>query len=204
MPRGQSARVQYWETDSLEDHVSLIEQQVTRSLRDPVTRELARKIVTGQADNTINGEPVVEAWGKHFLNPSAREGCHEGAVCESSAIWNFTVANVAYVPDPDGYDFFATVRYILIPPKGDHRTGPSGDCDDMVILMAALHKAVGFKDLVARVVSVGGQQWEHIYLMVGFPKTGGVKHWVPLDPTVKNAVPGWEYQGVSHTKDFPF
>jgi hypothetical protein len=39
--------------------------------------------------------------------------------------------------------------------------------------------------------------------MVGFPKTGQVRKWVPLDPTVEGAVPGWQYNKIKAYQDFP-
>lgn len=75
-------------------------------------------------------------------------------------------------------------------------------CDDYVITLGALHKMVGFQNLRARVVSTNGKYWEHIYLLVGFPKTGQVRQWMPLDPTVPGAIPGWQYDKIKAYQDF--
>ncbi len=76
------------------------------------------------------------------------------------------------------------------------------NCDDMVIVFGALLTAVGFDHVYARVVSTDGDRWQHVYAMVGLPKRGRAKEMVALDPTVTNAVPGWEYTKATHRRDF--
>jgi hypothetical protein len=188
-----------WETENLDEHVALIKRQVDRSLEDDETIQLARKIVSGNADGEERGRRFVRAWGKKLTLPPAqcpmRTPDTEEAVarCEMTAIWNFGVANVRYVEDPDGYDLFGTVRYIL--------EAGAGDCDDSTILYAALHKAVGFRNVRARVVSTDGKFWEHVYVRIGVPKSRA-RELVALDPTVKGAVPGWEYPRSKTVRDF--
>jgi len=188
--------VEYWETDSLPDHVSLIKRQLDRSVRDPETRKLAMRIVNGVPDGHDGaGNPYVEAWGQRYRLPHEQPCAMGSEACESQALWDFYVLNVRYTPDPTGYDFFATARYTL--------EAGGGDCDDAVIALGALHKVLGFGNLVARVISTSNVYWEHIYLLVGFPRRAGpVKRWVPLDPTVKGAVPGWQFKRPKKTQDF--
>ena len=196
MPK-QSAAVAFWESDSLEEHVGLIRRQVRRSMADTELRQLALKVTANKPDDFVerNGQrlAIVTAWGESFRLPTMSICGMKDAVCESQALWDFTVLNVRYILDPDGYDLFATGRYTLL--------AGAGDCDDMVILLAALHKLVGFSSTIARVVSSDGRFWEHVYLLVGFPKSRPTR-WVPLDPTVKGAVPGWEYKKIKATADF--
>lgn len=189
--------VAIWEADSLADHMALLQRQVTRSLKDPETTRLARKIVGFRPDGEeiIRGErvPVVQAWGRtHVLIPV--DCPMRDDACEILAIWNFAVANVRYVLDPDGYDLFSTVKYTL--------DANAGDCDDFTILFGALLRAVGFQNVFARVVSVSGEYWEHVYTMVGMPKSGHTKRLIALDPTVPGATPGWEFEGVKTKEDF--
>jgi hypothetical protein len=75
-------------------------------------------------------------------------------------------------------------------------------CDDATITLGALHRLVGFQGVRARVVSTNGKYWEHVYPMIGFPKTNPRK-WLALDPTVKGSVPGWEYPKIKVAEDFP-
>jgi hypothetical protein len=74
-------------------------------------------------------------------------------------------------------------------------------CDDATITLGALHRLVGFQGVRARVVSTNGKYWEHVYPMIGFPKTNPRK-WLALDPTVKGSVPGWEYPKIKVAEDF--
>lgn len=72
------------------------------------------------------------------------------------------------------------------------------NCDDLTIMFAALLKAVGFEEVVARIVSVQGDTWDHIYPIVRLP-TG---RWIPLDVTEKGKLPGWEFTWVKAKQDF--
>jgi transglutaminase-like putative cysteine protease len=66
----------------------------------------------------------------------------------------------------------------------------AGDCDDMSALLVAMGKIAGFPTAL-RVVSKTGKTWDHIYCLFGTPKTAP-QVWIPLDPTVETATPGWE------------
>lgn len=197
---GSGGLAKSWETDSLEEHVALVKRQVSRSLEDMETVQLARKIVSGKADGRarVDGvvQPYVEAWGEAFvLPPGPRCPMRDGS-CELERLWDFWVANVRYVYDPTEYDLFCTAKLTLL--------AGSGDCDDGTVGLVALAKAVGFERCVARIVSVGGQEWEHIYPLIGLPKEGrgAPMRYVPLDFTVPGATPGWEYTGVAAYQDF--
>jgi hypothetical protein len=189
--------VAIWETRNIDEHVELIRRQFTRSLRDEKLRELAVKIITGTADDVVRDRgvdvPVVYAYGRALRLPSSNPTCVDDAVRESQAIWDFYVLNVEYTPDPVGYDLFMTAKHTL--------ESGQADCDDAAITMGALHRLVGFESLVARVVSTNAEYWEHVYLLVGFPKRNTSK-WMPLDPTVRGAVPGWQYPKIKSTRDF--
>lgn len=121
----RSPEVAFWETGSLDEHVSLIRRQVRKSVQDPELRALALKIVAGKADEYIEDPrtrkrvPVAIAWGEAFRLPHVDPCGHKDAVCESQALWNFAVENVRYVLDPDGYDLFATAKYTLLAGGGD-------------------------------------------------------------------------------------
>jgi hypothetical protein len=198
--RAHSPDVKMWETASLEEHVSLIAKQLHKSMRDPQLRQLAVKIVSGKADDHVYDRrteeevPVAIAWGEAFRLPQIKVCDMNDATCESQALWDFYVMNVRYVLDPEGFDLFATAKYTLL--------AGGADCDDAVITLGALHQLIGFQNLQARVVSTNGRYWEHIYLMVGFPKVGKPKKWVPLDPTIAGAVPGWQYNKIKAYQDF--
>lgn len=195
-----SPEIAFWESGNLEEHVALIQRQFKKSLRDPELRQLALKVIGHKPDDYVLDRrtgrqvPVAVAWGEAFQLPQIAACGMKDAKCESQAIWDFCVMNVRYVLDPDGYDMFSTAKYTLL--------ASGGDCDDFVILLGAMHRLVGFQSVVARVVSANGRFWEHVYLLVGFPKSQP-RQWVALDPTVKGAVPGWQFKGITHYQDFP-
>jgi len=173
----------FWESNSLEDHVELIRAQVTKSLHDPETARLARAIVSGM--------PTIEAWGRTWRNPNPVRTGPEDDMCMINRVWNFYIANVNYVPDPDDFDLFCTMRKTL--------EAGVGDCDDSTITLGALLKAVGFH-CAARVISTDGKRWQHVYLMVS--ATRGGRRMISLDTTVKDAMPGWEYAKSRSVRDF--
>ncbi len=185
-----------FDSNNLEEHVAVIKRQVTRSLADPQTTRLANKIIRGAPDGRVRGpdgseHPIVRQWGDWFWLPELGPA-GEGWRAQVKRIWDFIVLNVRYEPDPDGFDQFLTLRYTL--------NASEGDCDDMVIALAALLKPLGY-NVRGRVISVNGKTWEHIYALVHVPKTSS-RYWLPLDPTVPNAVPGWQYDRIREARDF--
>lgn len=187
-----------WETRNLAEHVELIKRQFRRSLDNAELRALAAKIITHTPDDYVNDGgrmvPVVYLFGRVLRLPQLSAACIDDEVRESQALWDFYVLNVAYTPDPVGYDLFMTAPYTL--------EAGQGDCDDAVIALGALHRLIGFEHLVARVVSTDNEFWEHVYLLVGFPKRNP-KKWLALDPTVRGALPGWQYTKIKNARDFP-
>lgn len=192
---GSRGLAKAWETNDLDEHVALIKRQIDRSLDDYETVQLARKIASGKADGRMDGKRYVEAWGEAFVLPDGPPCPMRDGECEMTALWNFWVANVRYVYDPPDYDLFCTAKLTLL--------AGSGDCDDGTVGLVALHRAIGFEKCVARIVTVGGEQWEHIYPLIGLPKEGrGRVEYVPLDFTVPGAKPGYEFTGVAQYRDF--
>ena len=193
-------RAETHETTSLDDHLALIQQRIEASMQDPQTRALAASVVSGAFDSAVDprtGEsvPVVRYHGRYYRGAiswkEARKVCGmRDHMCEVTTIWNFVVLNVAYRADPTGMDMYQDLRTIL-------ETG-AADCDDMVVALAALLKSVGY-DAGARVISVDGKKWAHIYTMIKVPGKG----WVALDPTEPNKKPGWEYPKPAAVEDFP-
>lgn len=190
----KNAEIRVWETNSLEEHVALIQEMVKVSLEDPETRKLAVGVVGRRVDQVVEGAPCVHAWDDVYrLGPQRRCPMNDGA-CELEAIWNFVVLNIRYVYDPDGFDLFLSLKRML--------EARAEDCDGFTIAFGSMLRAVGFQNVFARVVSVGGKQWEHVYTVVGLPKQGPIQQLVPLDPTVEGARPGWEYPGATKVRDF--
>lgn len=144
-------------------------------------------------------------------------------------IWNFVVLNWTYLPDPPSFDLFSSARYGLDAKasakllESELKNEPSDevkreirehivklrgvttmgaeDCDGVVIILASLLKAVGFRQVRARVVSTSAEFWEHVYTMVGLPMRQATQL-LALDPTVRGAQPGWEYPKSKVVRDF--
>lgn len=173
---------------SLAEHVWPIAQLVQKGLADRQTYTLAKKIADGRPDTYIDGMPAVEAWGMFHYLPE--EGASPDQYWETAIrrVWGFIVLNVGYSPDPAEFELNMTLELSL--------DAGEGDCDDMVIALATLLKALDF-NVEGRVVSLRGDWYEHIYLRV-FTPVG----WMALDPTVRNALPGWEYTRVQAVVDF--
>lgn len=192
-------RVEEWQTNNLDEHLRLIAMQVSRSLKDAETRQLAVKLVSGvvqwRRDPRSGGEvPVIQAWGRYFRAPEDALCKARDEICEIERIWSFVVLNMRYVYDPEDADYFATARRTL--------EAGGGDCDDAVILFASLLKPLGFK-VVARVIATKNNpnEWVHVYPLVGVSKDRP-KKWIPLDMTVQGAYPGWEYKDIAAHRDF--
>jgi hypothetical protein len=184
--------------NSLDAHVRMIKRQIDRSMADPETIQLARRLVTGRFDYQFDPSsnstvPVVRAWGLYYRAPQNGPCKPRDAMCEVVAIWNFIVLNLRYTFDPVEPDTFSTVQESL--------ESGGGDCDDSSVMFAALLKSVGFT-VILRVISVDGKSWEHIYPVVGVPHDKP-KTWVPLDCTVANVPLGWEFEAAKAYRDFP-
>lgn len=197
--------VAFFESDDVRGHVDVIRRQLDRSLQDRQTIQLAQQIVRGHYDQLIQDEygetiPIIYAWGQPYQLTYGRPQRAPAPIDEVMAVWNFYVCNVQYRLDPDGIgdtdevpvDMFSTVELTL--------ESGTGDCDDQVVTMGALLKALGFQ-VKARVVSTNDEFWEHVYLVVGLPKGRYPSHWLPLDATVQGAIPGWEYADATNVQD---
>ena len=190
-----------WQTsDQIEDHVALMRRQVETSLKDPASRMLAAALVSGNFDQqpdprTGQNVPVVPFHGRFYRAAvswaEAKKLCRmRDYRCEVTALWNFLVLNVRYTSDQDGEDTYQTLRATL--------EAGAGDCDDMTIALAVLLKSVGFSEVVARIISLDGRSWAHVYPLVHIPRVG----WVALDATEMGKPMGWEFKGAAAQRDF--
>lgn len=109
------------------------------------------------------------------LARAVTRGCQgRDVMCELRAIYQFVVTNMRYTGDVSTVDTFSAPLRAL-------QMG-GGDCDEHMIVNAALAIANGFQ-CKARVTSNRGVTWDHIYCMAGLPKGRGEK-WVALDTTL--------------------
>lgn len=188
---------QRYDAKNLNDVMKAISGQIRTNAADPAVIKLARQITSGTVDWTTDprtGEqvPVIQAWGRMYRAPVGPICKTRDDACELEAIWDFTVLNVRYVLDPPHVDTYPDVRFTL--------EAGAEDCDGMTIVIDSLAMAVGF-DVAARVISQGGQSWEHIYPLIGVPK-GHTQAYFPMDATEPGRQMGWEYQGAASTADY--
>lgn len=116
--------VQFYSSANVDEHVAVIGKYVEKSLRDPETIKLARKIVTGRYDYTkdpaTGGQvAIIEAWGKFYRAPPGSPCKARDGECEITRVWDFIVLNLRYTFDPQETDTFATVRESLESGGGD-------------------------------------------------------------------------------------
>jgi len=194
-------RAQRWQTsNNIAEHATLLRRQVELGLNDPATRVLAGAIVSGNFDSahdprTGQSVPVVPYHGRWYRGAkdwaSARQLCAARDYgCEVTAIWNFVVLNIRYTQDQADEDTYSTLRASL--------EAGAEDCDGMTIAFATLLKAVGFESVLARIISLHGDSWDHVYPVVNVPRAG----WMALDATEKGWLPGKEFKGYAEKRDF--
>lgn len=226
------ADVAFWESNTLDEHVALIKRQVERSLDDPELGDVVERVVTNttsklgvfKAWGTVLQLPKEEPceakdhdalvltriWNFVILNWSYIED-PEGFDLFASIRFNMNAKEHAAElqrllaedeASSDGLD--ESARQLVrghIARLRAVKTSGAGDCDDATVVFGALCKRAGFSTVRARVISVDGEAFGHVYPVVGLPRKYPTEL-VPLDPTVRNAVPGWEYEGGKVVQDF--
>lgn len=180
----------------LNDVIKAIQGIVRTDAADPNVIKLARQITSGTVDwvpdpRTNSLTPVVKAWNRHYRAPDSVCYTRDDA-CELEAIWDFAVLNARYVMDPPHVDTYPDCRFIL--------ESGSEDCDGMTILICSLAMSIGF-DVACRIISQDGSQWQHIYPLIGLPKTQS-NHYFPMDITEPGHEMGWEFEDPAAKVDY--
>lgn len=159
---------------TIDERVAKVHEQMLQGTRDPVVYGLAREVLSKKGHDGN--------WLVPQKNPLA----------EIEAMFFEVKKKVRYTWDPLDYDAFQT------PAKTLHIR--NADCDDMVSLLGAMLRSIGYKVRSRVVRTSGNATWNHIYLLVQIP---GTSQWMPLDLTVEQP-PGWEVpkQYVQEVKDF--
>lgn len=151
------------ESGDIDDRISWLEMEVSEGQRSPRIRQIAGRILTGK---TVSGD-----W-------SVPERDWEGEV---DAAYNFVRQHVRYTRDIHNVELFQ---------KPDRTLQLKiGDCDDLTILLGSILGSIGYP-LRFRVVGLGGNSFQHVYLLAGIPPHD-VEKWKPLDPSRAEG-PGWE------------
>lgn len=193
------ATQQIIETSSIEDHAAAIREQVNRSLDDPETRRLSVAVASGSYEwvpdpRTSAPVPVIQYHGRYYRvgpgfqpPPICNARDHD---CEIVQVWNFLCTNVRYIGDTDGADTYQDLRTTL--------EAGGGDCDDFTIAFCAMLRSIGYQ-CAARIISLDGQAWAHVYSLVQHPKK---PYWIPLDATEEGRPLGWESPRPAAIQDF--
>lgn len=154
---------------TIDERVDLIRKLIKQGGKDPEVKEQAIKVTNRRRSN---GD-----W-------EIREKDQKGEVL---ALFKYVRSKVRYTNDALRADQFVTARKTL-------RLG-GGDCDDLTIALGSLLEGIGFPVKIRVIQTTGSPTWNHVYLLVGLPKTAP-KAWVPLDASMdKNA--GWEAPGAT-------
>jgi len=200
---GQQGRRSLWLTDDkLPSHMELIRKAAVDSMLDPDTISLARALISSSFDRVwdqrANGGaggfvPSVPYHGRYYRGAldwrQAAALCgHRDRLCEVTQIWNFIVLNIRYCQDVRQRDTYATLQASL--------EAGAEDCDGFTVAFAALLGAVGYP-VKARVMSIDGRVWDHIYPIVGIKG-----RWIPLDATELGKQIGWEFPRAARKVDF--
>jgi transglutaminase-like putative cysteine protease len=198
---GSVGRADYYQTGGqIEQHIALIRSAKQESVLDPETRSLAVALVSRSFDEATDPRsrhsvPAVPYHGRFYRGASswaeARALCRpRDARCEITAIWNFVVLNLFYTGDVKGKDTYQTLQASL--------EAGGGDCDDLAVALIALLEGVGYT-CRARVISLSGKTWDHIYPLVYLPR---LRQWMALDATEAGQPMGWEFPDAAAKKDF--
>lgn len=105
---------------------------------------------------------------------------------EIAALFSWVRDQVHYLRDPVGIELVHAPHHTL--------RQRAGDCDDKVTLLAGLLESIGYSTQFVTVATKPGD-FHHVIVEV---RSG--RRWVPLDPTVEKATPGWEHPGLVRRK----
>ena len=105
-------------------------------------------------------------------------------MCEIRAIFDLVKRRVRYTGDVRGMDTYQSAKRSL--------EWGGGVCDESCVAMTSLLRHLVFQ-VGVRVADTGGNDWDHVYAIVGIPKDTPTSY-VALDTTMAHSVPGWEAQ----------
>jgi len=161
--------------DDIESRVVQIRDQIRKGKVDPKIRQLTMAVINKKCGNKWCIPE--KAWGR-----------------EVGAIFGFIRSKVRYTRDVAGVDTFQH-------PVRTFQFG-GGDCDCIVIALAAMLQSVGYPVKLHLMHTKGADTWSHILLLVGLPPQNPTK-WLALDGSVAQPA-GWypPREIIVKTKDF--
>jgi predicted transglutaminase-like cysteine proteinase len=137
---------------------------------DQTVREMIRMVESGRADLGINDAAL-----SIIRAANVRQKDYAG---EITALFRWVRDRVRYVKDPIAVELVRNARETL--------KRRAGDCDDKAVLLATLLQSIGHNTRF-KVVATRPGDFHHVLIEVSHKA-----QWVPLDPTVERAAPGWE------------
>ena len=162
VPRS-SIKVYQVRSDTIDDRISYLDAEINDGKRSQRIREIASGILT---EKTPEG------------NWKIQERDWRG---ELAGAFNYVRDKVRYTRDIHDVELFQ---------KADRTLDLEiGDCDDIAILLGSILGNIGYP-LLIRVISTGGPQFHHVYLVAGIPPHAPTE-WVALDAS-QNEGAGWE------------
>lgn len=187
-PQGIQSMVQH-PVKNIDERVAYIVQQVRKDSEDKEVITEARTILSGKC-------PTERGGLEWCTEPKDWKG--EIALLFAAVTNPNSKLAMRYTRDHATIDLFGSSSLM--------RRLPAGDCDDFVIRLGALLRAVGYA-VRARIVAPAGQprQWAHIYLMCGDePGNPSPSKWYALDPTEPQHGAFWEVPDrlISTKKDY--
>jgi len=137
----------------------------------------------------VHGPQGVRSWTVRRTVLEAVRGIERGQH-EIDAVFDWIKANI---------EFRGEYGETLQSPEATINLG-AGDCDDQSMLAAAMLNSLGYNTRFKTVaLAYSPDEYSHVYLEVRDKRTG---QWVPLDPTVAMAYPGWEPEEIARSRSY--
>jgi hypothetical protein len=138
--------------------------------------------------------PHVTAWAEHLVDVAERHDASDLLLAET--VFEWVRLHMVYVEDQDSLGVVEEIRtpeYLL---DEIARVGHAlGDCDDFVLLLGALYKALGWGVYLVA-IGLNDDLLEHVYLHVVTPEGQ-----VPADP-IRPEPFGWEVAEEDRTAQY--
>ncbi len=147
-------------------------------------QRVVNKIPDGDAGIRQTVKHMIELANRDANSPEVKKIAQKfsGTDLEKiEAAFRYVVKNVPYRDDPDDYE-------LLIAPKYSLTQSTGGDCDDQMMALAAILKAMGY-DCAFRILAWRSNSFTHVNVRCKVPSMG---RWLALDPVMKGSGYGKE------------
>jgi len=142
---------------NMDDRVKLIVAMIHKYREHPKIREIAAGII----NKKCNGKWCINE--KDWIN-------------EVSSVYDAVRERVRYVRDVANKDTYVNPVRTL----GQFKIA---DCDDYSVTLGSLLQSIGYPLRVRIIQSLGNDDYNHVYLMVGIPPSNP-RYWIPADASM--------------------